>query len=151
MTTQSLFSATDRAVMLARIGRLTPTSKRQWGKMDVAQMCRHCQIGLLLAMGEMQLKRNLMGLLFGRLAKRSLVSPKPWRRGLPTAPEFRVTDQRDFTRERDALVALVERFGRGGPAVLTRHPHPFFGPMTTEEWMLLQWRHLDHHLQQFGA
>ena len=47
--------------------------------------------------------------------------------------------------------ALVDRFGVAGPSGLTSLPHPFFGPLSSEEWQALQWRHLDHHLRQFGA
>jgi hypothetical protein len=48
-------------------------------------------------------------------------------------------------------VALVRRLGDGGAAALTKEPHPFFGPLTAAERDALRWRHLDHHLRQFGA
>lgn len=137
--------------MLARIDRLQPTSARRWGKMDVAQMCAHCQQPLRVAVGELPLKRSLIGLLFGRMAKKKLLAPAPWQQGMPTAPEFVVRDARDFAKERDALRALVQRFGQRGPAGLTQGPHPFFGRLTAAEWQALQWRHLDHHLRQFGV
>ena len=114
-------------------------------------MLAHCQQPLRVALGELPLRRGLLGLLFGRLAKRMLLSPKPWKNGMATAPEFKVTDARDFVKEKAALRALVERFGRGGPAGLTKQPHPFFGPLTVDEWQALQWRHLDHHPRHFGC
>ncbi|WP_410479057.1 DUF1569 domain-containing protein [Pedobacter psychrodurus] len=36
------------------------------------------------------------------------------------------------------------------PAKCTRYPQAFFGPLTPEEWALMQWKHFDHHLRQFG-
>lgn len=149
--TDSLFDPVGLQAMLARLDALRTDSKRQWGKMDVAQMLAHCQQPLRVALGELKLKRMLIGILFGRLAKKKLLAPKPWKPGMPTAPEFKIVDARDFAREKTALRALVERFGKGGPAALTKLPHPFFGPLTTEEWQALQWRHLDHHLRQFGC
>jgi len=149
--TDSLFEAEGLAAMLARLDALGPDAVRQWGKMDAAQMLWHCQRPLLVAVGELPLKRSLIGLLFGRMAKRQLLAPKPWKRGMPTAPEFKVVDARRFDAEKTTLRALVERFGREGPACLTKKPHPFFGPLTTDEWQALQWRHLDHHLRQFGC
>ncbi len=137
--------------MLGRIGSLRSDVQRRWGKMDVAQMLAHCQQPLRVALGELPLHRSLVGVLLGRVAKQKLLAPKPWKQGLPTAPEFRIRDARDFAREHEALLALVERFGRGGPAALTKRPHPFFGPLTVEEWQALQWRKLDHPLQQYGA
>ncbi len=147
----SLFTPAGLARLLARLDALRPDSARQWGKMDVAQMLAHCQQPLRVALGELQLKRSLVGRLFGRMAKRQLLGPKAWKPGMPTAPQFRIVDARRFADEHAALRALVERFGRGGPAGLCKDPHPFFGPLTADEWQALQWRHLDHHLRQFGA
>ena len=137
--------------MLARVDRLRPDSARQWGRMSIAQMMAHCQQPLRVALGDLRLKRSLVGLLFGRIAKKKLLAPAPWKPGLPTAPEFKITDERDFEKEKSALKQLVQRFGAAGPSGLSRDPHPFFGPLTTEEWQALQWRHLDHHLRQFGG
>jgi hypothetical protein len=150
-TTPSLFEPEGLARMLARVDALRADSPRAWGKMTIGQMLAHCQQPLRVALGELPLKRSLVGILFGRMAKRQLLASKPWSKGMPTAPEFRIRDERDFVRERTALRALVERFGRGGPAALTPRPHPFFGKLTAAEWQALQWRHLDHHLTQFGA
>lgn len=147
----SLFDSTGLGAMLARLDRLRPDASRQWGTMSIAQMLAHCQPPLRVALGELRLKRSLIGFLFGRMAKKKLLSPEPWKHGLPTAPEFRITDTRDFEKERSALRALVQRFGDAGPSGLTPLPHPFFGPLSTEEWQALQWRHLDHHLRQFSA
>lgn len=147
----SLFDPSGLAAMLARLQRLQPDATRQWGKMTAAQMLAHCQQPLRVAVGELPLKRNLIGFLFGRMAKKMLLSPKPWKPDMPTAPEFKVQDQRDFGREKAALVALVTRFGQAGPEALTKLPHPFFGKLTDDEWQALQWRHLDHHLRQFGC
>ncbi len=151
MPAESLFDRRNCDEILARIERLTPQSRAQWGKLDVARMLAHCQQPLRVAVGELELKRGLIGILFGGMAKRQLLKPEPFKRGLPTAPEFRVADQREFQKEREALVALVKRFHDGGPQGLTQKPHPFFGVLTTEEWDTLQWKHLDHHLRQFGA
>lgn len=149
--TDSLFDAAGLRTMLARIDGLQRGAPRRWGKMSAAQMLAHCQRPLRVAIGDLPLKRSLLGLLFGRVAKRQLLAAKPWRQGMPTAPEFVVTDDADFDREKAALLALVRRFGEAGPAGLTRAPHPFFGPLTVDEWQTLQWKHLDHHLRQFDA
>jgi len=49
------------------------------------------------------------------------------------------------------LCALIDRFAVGGPQCCTKHPHTFFGQMTPEEWATLMYKHLDHHLRQFGV
>jgi len=147
----SIFQPTDSAEIVKRIQSLRPDAEAQWGKMQVAQMLAHLQQSVRVATGDLKLKRALIGILFGRMAKKGLTKPTPFKRGLPTAPEFRISDARDFASEQRKLVELVQRFSRGGPAALTKEQHPFFGSMTSEEWDLLQWKHLDHHLRQFGA
>lgn len=146
----SLFHAEGTAAIVRRIQSLAPQSKARWGKMDVAQMVTHCQRPLEVATGELVLKRGLVGILFGKLAKRKLAGPEPFKPGLPTAPQFVVRDARDFAHERARLVELVQAFHRRGAPGLAKE-HPFFGPMTSAEWDQLQWKHLDHHLRQFGA
>jgi hypothetical protein len=147
----SLFDTAGRAAMLARLDSVRADSQRQWGVMSVEQMLAHCQQPLRVAVGDLALKRSLVGVLFGRMAKKKLLAPEPWKRSLPTAPQFKIANPRDFNTERAALRALIERFGSAGPAGLTQAPHPFFGALSSDELQALQWRHLDHHFTQFGA
>jgi hypothetical protein len=151
MATKSLFDAAEKTEVLARIERLRADSPAKWGKMNVAQALAHCQQPLRVATGELKLERGLIGVLFGGIAKRSLSGPKDFSRDMPTDPHFVVTDARDFASERKQLVALVERFSMGGEQGLTREKHPFFGALTTAQWEALMWKHLDHHLRQFGV
>ncbi len=62
-----------------------------------------------------------------------------------------MTGERDLEAERRRLCGLIEGFVAAGPAGCTTHPHSFFGRLTPEEWAILQYKHLDHHLRQFGA
>jgi hypothetical protein len=119
--------------------------------MDVAQMLAHCQPPIRVAIGEQTLKRSVMGFLFGSMAKRSMLRPGDWKHGMPTDRTFLVRDARDFATEKERLIDLVTRLGRGGPAGLASGPHPFFGPLTPQEQDVLMTKHLDHHLRQFGA
>lgn len=151
MTPKTLLRQPDRDEILARIASLRANSPRQWGKMDAAQMLAHCQAPLRVATGEQTIRRGLVGVLFGGMAKRKLAGPEPFGKNLPTEKSFRVTDAREFARERDALVGLVRSFGERGAAGLTKEPHPFFGKLATSEWETLMWKHLDHHLRQFSA
>ncbi len=148
---ESVFDHAENQRLLARLARLQPESAAHWGKMQVGQMLAHCRQPLLVATGELPLKRGLIGILFGKLAKRKLLAPEPFGRGMPTAPAFRMRTPREFASEHAQLCSLLARFGERGPAVLSTQPHPFFGPLTATEWDRLQWKHLDHHLRQFGV
>jgi hypothetical protein len=146
-----LFDEKESSNIISRINNLSANSKPLWGKMTVAQMLAHLQAPILVSIGESTLKRNIFGILFGKMAKKVVVGDKPYKRGLPTAPSFIVKDQRDFNKEKERLIELVKKFSSGGPEGLTKKPHPFFGVMSADEWNKSQWKHLDHHLQQFGV
>ncbi len=149
MVTKTLFAARDAAEAIARIERLRADTKPAWGKMVAAQMLAHCQVPLRVATGEKKLGHSLIGKIFGRMAKKKLMQPGNFKESMPTHPDFRVRDPRDFAREKTELIRLIHAFQQGGPAILTPDPHPFFGPMTQNEWETLMWKHLDHHLRQF--
>lgn len=149
---KSLFNPSDNQEIINRIHQLSATAQPQWGKMNVSQMLAHCQSPLHVAFGELQLKRNLMSILFGGMVKRSLIKDeKPFKQNLPTSASFIVTDIREFEKEKNKLIELVQRFSKNGAAALRKDPHPFFGKLTTTEWDILQWKHLDHHLRQFAV
>ena len=114
-------------------------------------MLAHVQPPFKVAFGELKLKRTLIGFLFGGMAKKKLTTDEPWKRNLPTDKHFIVADHRNVDEEKKNLVALVQRFGHAGPSGISKEPHPFFGHMTTQEWEALMWKHLDHHLKQFGV
>jgi hypothetical protein len=149
---ESLFNTKDNQKVIDRINSLSHTSQSQWGKMDVAQMLAHCQAPLYVAFGEKKLKRGLMAILFGKMIKNQLMkNDKPFDKNLPTDKTFIVVDKREFEKEKNTLIGLIKRFTEKGPDGLTQEPHPFFGKLTGKEWDVLQWKHLDHHLRQFGA
>ncbi len=148
---KSMFNTSDSSELIERVKRLSPDAKARWGKMEVAQMLAHAQRPLMSAYGELKAKRGLMGILFGRIAKKKLTGDQPFQKNLPTDKHFVVSDQRNFEEERQKLIASVQHFIQVGPEGITKDSHPFFGPMTSEEWDRLMWNHLDHHLRQFGV
>lgn len=149
---KSLFNKADNQEILNRINKLTPQSQAQWGKMNVSQMLAHCQEPLLVAYGDLKLKRGLMAVLFGSMFKKKLTKDEtPFGRNLPTDKAFIVVDKREFEKETNKLISVVKKFEQVGPQGITKDTHPFFGTMTPNEWDIIQWKHLDHHLNQFGA
>ncbi|HJQ31271.1 MAG TPA: DUF1569 domain-containing protein [Pyrinomonadaceae bacterium] len=64
---------------------------------------------------------------------------------------FEAEDERELDTERRRLYGLIDRFVESGPEGCTAHPHSFFGPLTPQEWAVLMYKHMDHHLRQFGA
>jgi hypothetical protein len=147
---QSLFNQQESNALIARVNQLSATAAPQWGKMNAGQMLAHCKVGFKVAVGETKLKRALLGYIFGKMGKKQLLQDKPFGKNLPTAKEFKVAGTADFSEEKITLVNYITRVQQTGPSVFTSGPHPFFGKMTTAEWDALMYKHLDHHLRQFG-
>lgn len=138
-----------------RILQLRPESERQWGSMALAQTLAHCTSGIDMATGAIDAKRaplpaSLIGALIKPLVFRD---DKPMRRNSPSSPELfsSGTARCEFIGERSRLIAAIESFAAQGPVGCSRHPHPFFGPLTPEQWAILMYKHIDHHLRQFGV
>lgn len=149
---KSLFEAATANEVKTRIGRLEPNSVRQWGKMSAAQAMAHCATTMEWAVGEKNEPRMFLGRLFGSLVKSKVLKDEaPMRRNAPTAKTLVVADERDLAKESQRLCALIDRFCAGGQQGCTKHPHTFFGSLTPDEWARLMYKHLDHHLRQFGA
>jgi hypothetical protein len=148
---KSLYDSAAFNEIKERMNRLTPASKNVWGKMNVAQMLAHCKEAFKVPLSDKPLKRVWLGYIFGPIAKKQLYSDKPWKKNLPTAPNFKITDERNFETEKQALMKLVEQFYTLGPDKTGNYPHPFFGRLTKEQWGIGMYKHVDHHLQQFGV
>ena len=149
---KNLFEAAVVEEVKERTAHLRPDSERLWGKMNAAQAVAHCSAGLELALGERLPPRMLVGRIIGRLVKaKAFREDEPMRRNSPTVKGLVVEDERNLGTERERLCRMIDRFAAAGPEGCTTHPHSFFGRLTPEEWAVLMYKHMDHHLRQFGV
>jgi hypothetical protein len=149
---KNLFEPARAKEVKERMALLRPDSERLWGTMNAPQAVAHCSGGMELALGDKTPPRVLAGWIFGWIVKPlALRNDEPLRRNSPTIKDLVVQDERDLRTERERLMRLIDRFVAAGPACCTKHPHSFFGRLTPEEWAILMYKHLDHHLRQFGA
>ena len=149
---KTLFERALADNLISRTAHLSKNPPALWGKMNAAQAAAHCADALEVASGDRQPPRMLIGRLLGPIIRRFAIGDdKPLRPNSPTTPDLVITDMRDVDRERARLCAQIERFVSSGPAGVTQHPHAFFGALSPQQWSNLQYKHLDHHLRQFGA
>ena len=149
---KSVFEPSDLESLKARVAQLHPDSPRQWGSMTAAQALTHCCLGVQTATGELRPPRKLIGRILGPLIKpKVLQDDQPMRRNSPTVKGLIVLHEPDFAAEQRRLITSLDLFSAAGPQGCTSHPHAFFGPLTPDEWAILMYKHLDHHLRQFGA
>jgi hypothetical protein len=135
-----------------RLDQLQSGSQRQWGKMNAPQAVAHCAVAIELALGDSASPRLFFGRIAGVFIKPLVFrDDEPMRRNAPSTKNLIIQDERDFDLERARLRKLIDRFAAAGPSGCTAHPHGFFGPLKPEEWSILMYKHLDHHLRQFGV
>ena len=144
-------SLLDRETIRAvedRIAALGPDTVPEWGSMTAAQMLAHCA-----EIQEVWLGKKLEGTPFlvrflGPLFKGAVIGGGPYRKNMPTHPQYRMEDERNFETEKARLLDAVHAFCEN-----PREPfrHPIFGRFTVEQQGWATYRHLDHHLTQFGV
>lgn len=144
----------DRATLLGRIARLTPDAQRQWGKMNVSQMVCHSTDQMRIALGE-KAAADFGNFLHKTIIKYLVINviraPKGKIKTISELDQDREgTPPADFASDKQSLVEIIDRFvNRSETGTFTAHP--VFGKMTNEEWGKLAYKHLDHHLEQFGV
>jgi hypothetical protein len=131
-----------------RIETLKPDTQPLWGRMSPAQMLAHCAEVEEVWLGKKLEGTPLLIRLVGPLLKGMLLSDRPYRKNSPTHPQYRINDPRDFDTEKARLLASVRKLSEAGQEGFR---HPIFGRMTAEEKGWATYRHLNHHLSQFGV
>jgi hypothetical protein len=122
--------------------------------MNVGQMLCHLIDSFNASMGARAV--SPIDTIFSRTLMKwgALYLPVRWPQGTPTRPEVEAglggTRPKDFASDRAALAASIERFCDPTRSFTKEH-HPFFGAMTTRQWLRWGYLHADHHLRQFGA
>lgn len=146
---KTIFDNGTRQELIARIGTLNENSTAQWGKMTVYQMLKHCSLWEEMVLGKTTYKQSFIGKLFGKMAlKGMLKDDSEVKKNMPTVPGFKITGTGDVEAEKAKWIGLIneeENFSNHG------FVHPFFGKMTTEQIGCFAYKHIDHHLRQFGA
>ncbi len=148
----SLFNQTKRAELITRLSRLTPESKAVWGNLSVGEMLCHCLDGNQMALG-MRPATDQSNFFTRNLVKYLVVYLVPIPKGAPAPPEINPhksgTKPQDFENERQLLIDDINNFGD-----LTNEDfkgrHHIFGKLTPDQWGRLGYKHLNHHLKQFG-
>ena len=148
---KSIINKTSNLGLIDRIESLTPEARALWGKMNVSQMLAHCTVGLKIAFGEIIPKSNFLFKIMGKIFKKKIFAQDSFKKNSPTAKEFIIIGDREFNVEKSILISYVKQCSGKGADVFSKEPHVFFGKLTVEEWDELMFRHLDHHLKQFGV
>jgi hypothetical protein len=145
---KSIFDQAQREELIKRINTLDEHSIAQWGKMNVYQMLKHCTLWEEMLLGKKQYRQSFLGRLFGKIALKNMLKDEPMKPNLPTVPSFKVSGNGDVAVAKAEWIALISQHAENKSLGFI---HPFFGKLTTEQAGQMAFKHIDHHLRQFGS
>ena len=152
MTFPSVFESAVVDALTDRIGHLTADTRPQWGVMNATQMLAHCAVPYEMVFEKKHARPNaLMRFVLKLAVKQTVVGDAPYKRNTRTAPAFIIRGERDFETEKQRLVVYLRRVQLLGETQFEGKESLSFGPLTAHEWNVLFYKHLDHHLTQFGV
>ncbi len=148
MAIGTLLNDLDRDQILDRLQRVQRDARPRWGSLDAQRMLCHAADQMRVALGDLPSK-PVHTFLSRTLVKFLVVNTglKPPRGKIRTAPEMLTSQPTSWDTDLAACVELVKRVGSGAAGAV----HPSFGPLSPDEWGRLCWKHLSHHLEQFGV
>ena len=149
---KNVFDKNDVTEMIERINQLSPESQAQWGKMTVDQMLAHLNVMYEMVYTDKHPKPNpFMKLILKLMVKNVVVSEKPYKKNGQTAPQFKIVDKKDFAAEKKRLIDFINKTLDLGAEYFDGLPSHSFGPLNKTEWNNMFYKHLNHHLTQFGV
>ncbi len=148
---KSLYSPNVYQGCLSRIDRLMQESKPQWGSMSAAQMFAHCTEILEVTNGKELKDTPFIVKLFKGMIRNMVVNEKPYPKNSKTHPQYRQATEKDFEVEKQRLLDALAKFVNMDKEKAENIKHPIFGKMSEEEKGWSMYKHLDHHLSQFGV
>ena len=149
---KTLFDNAANAEIISRIEKLTPSSERQWGKMKVEQMLAHLALSFRVNFGEILLDKNIiLSTFFRGVARNMLLGEKPYRKNLPTDKKVLPKGPVDFVEEKQKVMEMIKMYTALGPGIISKNPHNILGKITPEQSAFISYKHVDHHLRQFGV
>lgn len=146
---KTLWNESSRQELKERLGRLSEDARPLWGRMNAPRMIAHIGSALRMAKGELEAAPKNLPIRYPPL-KQLIVYWMPFPKGAPTAPELLSREPGDWTEGVNDVRTQIDEFATRDP----RSPwpdHPAFGKMTSRAWGVLGYRHIDHHLRQFGV
>jgi hypothetical protein len=152
MPLPNIFDARVSEELIGRINQLAPTSQPLWGKMHAAQMLAHCNVSYEYVYESHKYKKpsGLLKFILKLFVKGSVVNEKPYKHNLGTAPDFKVSADKEFEAERERLIGFIRRTQALGQAHFNGMESHSFVKLSAVEWNNMFYKHLDHHLRQFG-
>ena len=148
----NIFKNETTSEIINRINNLNNNSKANWGTMDVAKMLAHCNVTYEMVYDDIHKKPNfILKFILKTFVKGKVVSEESYPKNGKTAPQFIIKSDKDFNTEKERLLNYIEQTKSLGENHFDGKESHSFGKLSVKEWNNLFYKHLDHHLRQFGV
>lgn len=152
MALPNIFEISNVQQIIERIQGLSKDSKALWGRMNAAQMLAHCNVTYDMVYNPIHTKPNfIMRLLLHFIVKKQVVNETPYKQNSRTATQYIIKGEKNFEVEKNQLINHLTKTQELGKHFFEQLPSHSFGPLSADEWNNLFYKHLDHHLRQFGV
>ncbi len=138
--------------IIQRIHQLKSDTPAQWGTMRVDQMLAHCNVTYEMAYENKHPQPNsVMRFILKLFVKPVVVNEAAYKKSSQTAPAFIIKDERNFAIEQKRLIDYITKTQSLGTTYFEGKESNSFGVLNATEWNNMFYKHLDHHLKQFGV
>lgn len=152
MSIPNIFTPEVTNEVIQRIETLTPSTQAHWGKMNVSQMLAHCNVTYEMMYENIHPKPNpILKFILKLLVKKKVVDETTFSKNSSTAPQFIIKIEKDFQKEKERLIQYMKKTQELGENYFDGRESHSFGKLSKVEWNNMLYKHLDHHLRQFGA
>ena len=145
----TLRNEVDRKGLVERLGRVRPDARAGWGSLDASRMLCHLSDSMDAGLGVLEVMPGGPAVLRHFPMKHLALYVIPMPKGAKAPLELLSTAPGDFEADRRGVLERMERVAARPTGMGPRHF--LFGPLTNDEWNALNWKHIDHHLRQFGS
>lgn len=146
---KSIWRDEDRRALNDRVGAVAWDGRAAWGKFTAPKMICHLADSLKMAMGDLPVAPKHLPIRYPPL-KQLIIYAAPFPKSAPTAPELLAREPREWSSDIADVQGLLARAG-SARTTDSWPEHPAFGKLSKRAWGVLIFRHMDHHLKQFGA
>ena len=152
MALPNIFTKEVSTDIIERIGHLKADSQPKWGKMSVAQMLAHCNVTYEMTYEDIHPKSNfLMKFILKTFVKKVVTNEVPYKQNSSTAPQFIIKETKNFEVEKKRLADYITKTQQLGESHFDGKESHSFGALNKTEWNNMFYKHLNHHLTQFGV
>ncbi len=152
MALPNIFTTAESNKIIDRINSLSENSNPIWGKMSVAQMLAHCNVTYEMVYENIHPKPNaFLKFILKMLVKSKVVNETPYPQNGRTAPQFLIKNEKNFSTEKARLVEYIAKTQALGENYFENKESLSFGVLNKTEWNNMLYKHLNHHLMQFGV